>query len=311
MKIVSNINGNTKTTSYGNKLFYRSSPNGNYTQVKRAFYRSSPNANYTQVYLYDNVAPTITFTSSSADTVTSAYTLTATVSDAHSGITSISVNNVNYPITSGVATVNVSKAFTLGEGINYFTIQAVDIAGNIGTATLSKNYSNQKDNPSYNWGNLTEYTVPSDSRPNHYLYVNLNGTLYNYRTQYNWRDPNGCKSSSFNTAWGEIHSVIPLPKGLSYVTFYGNAGGNAGTGYKSNGGLYLEIYDGTTGITLARQGFDGRDGGGSTSVSVGISQDISASHELYVKIDGSCNGTEYCAASAWTGVTSWEFLYYS
>ena len=39
MKIVSNINGNTKTTSYGNKLFYRSSPNANYTQIKRRIIR--------------------------------------------------------------------------------------------------------------------------------------------------------------------------------------------------------------------------------------------------------------------------------
>ena len=98
MKIVSNINGNTKTTSYGNKLFYRSSPNANYTQIKRAFYRNSPNANYTQVYLYDNVPPSITVTSSTATTATAAYTLTATISDTYSAITNIYVNN-NFIIT--------------------------------------------------------------------------------------------------------------------------------------------------------------------------------------------------------------------
>lgn len=138
MKIVSNINGNTKTTSYGNKLFYRSSPNGNYTQVKRAFYRSSPNANYTQVYLYDNVAPTITVTSSTATTATAAYTLTATISDSYTSITNIYVNNVAYPFTAGSKTVYLSKAFTLVEGVNYFTIKAIDEAQNIQEITISK-----------------------------------------------------------------------------------------------------------------------------------------------------------------------------
>ena len=138
MKIVSNINGNTKTTSYGNKLFYRSSPNGNYTQVKRAFYRSSPNANYTQVYLYDNVAPSITVTSSTATTATAVYTLTATISDTYSAITNIYVNNVAYPFTAGSQTVYLSKAFTLAEGVNYFTIKAIDEAQNIQEITVSK-----------------------------------------------------------------------------------------------------------------------------------------------------------------------------
>ena len=45
MHITSNINGDNKTTSYGDKLFYRESENDEYVQIKRAFYRESPNSN--------------------------------------------------------------------------------------------------------------------------------------------------------------------------------------------------------------------------------------------------------------------------
>lgn len=141
MKIVSNLNGNTKTTSYGNKLFFRNSPYSNYTQVKRAFYRSSPYSQYVQVYLYDSVSPSITITSpSNITTINNAYTFTASVTDTESGIASITINGVNYPVTSGVTSVQVAKAYTLSVGTNTFTIVVKDTAGNSTQKSISLKY---------------------------------------------------------------------------------------------------------------------------------------------------------------------------
>ena len=144
MKIVSNLNGDIKTTSYANKLFYRESSTGEYTQVKKAFYRDSPNEEYTQFYLYDEVAPSLTITSSSANTVKSSYILTARASDTDSGIASVTINNVPYSITSGSASVNISKYFTLSTGNNVFTITVIDFANNITTKSITVNYQESR-----------------------------------------------------------------------------------------------------------------------------------------------------------------------
>ena len=126
MKIVSELNGTTRTTSYGNKLFYRESPNNNYTQIKRAFYRESPSDNYTQVYLFDETPPVITITSSGSVVTSSYYVLTGYITETESGIAAIYVNN--NPITwSGNS---FSYPMNIGYGRNNITIKCVDVAGN-------------------------------------------------------------------------------------------------------------------------------------------------------------------------------------
>lgn len=247
MKIVSNINGNTKTTSYGNKLFYRSSPNGNYTQVKRAFYRSSPNANYTQVYLYDNVAPTITVTSSTANTPNSYYTLTATITDNYSGIASITINDVNYPVTYGSSTVNVSKSYNLVDGNNSFVIKAVDAADNVTTVTA----------------NVYKVKIPSGFTTNWQTYVCFGEESANYH-------PYDTFSSDTNTlvvdlpnlfTWGFQHPTeqfvgarARIPNGASLITFTRAATGPADGGdhgfYARPGKGHVYIYN-DSGVQVA------------------------------------------------------------
>ena len=141
MKINVNLNGTSTDIPAGKKLYYRASSNGQYTQIKNVYYRESSDA-YTQVYQYDATPPNITINSASGTVTSTSYTLTATITDSESGIGSVTINGVNYPITSGAQTVNVSKAYTLGAGYTTFTIVATDTAGNSSTSSKTVMYKN-------------------------------------------------------------------------------------------------------------------------------------------------------------------------
>lgn len=296
MHITSNLNGNTKITSYGNKLFFRESENDEYTQIKRGFYRESENDEYVQIYLYDEVAPTIVITSSLDDTIIKSYDLEGTITDTESGNASVLINSVDYPIISGVNIVDVQKNFNLEEGNNDFTIVATDIAGNVAQKTVTVKYINQKDNPSYNWSNR----VSSGNN----TYVVINGTRY--QTYQSVRNSQEEPPYSFISAWASASSNIPLPKGISSAYFYGGCGGEAGTGYTSSGDLSMRIYDATTGQNIAS---NSRNTPGTLSLSASISEE-QAKHDLRLIYSSSGFGTQYSSCSAWAGVSSWSFNYY-
>ena len=209
MKIVSNLNGNTKTTSYGNKLYYRESVNNEYVQIKKAFYRESPNSNYTQVYLYDNVPPVLSVTSpasgnASAPTVATAgtYTVNGTCTDSYSGVKSVTVNGIPATINGSNWTCNITiyTAYT-----TTVTVVATDYAEN--TSTVTRYVSGHIDSSeigsnstSYGGnGNITSTSADSISRTN------------SGRNGLNYSDHASCQAS--------ITKNFAIPYGATSVSF--------------------------------------------------------------------------------------------
>ena len=306
MKIVSNINGNTKTTSYGNKLYFREGTSQPYTQVKRAHYRESPTSSYTQIYMYDEVYPVITFTSASGDTIATNYTLTATITDAESGVASITVNGANYPVTSGSTTVNLSKVFTLSYGTNTFTVVVVDVAGNRTESSLTVNYVNDKNNASKNWTTLRNWQEDVSSTNHRYYHdVYVNGTWYTY-----FKVQNNSGDSWVRSFLTVPETTIPMPRGLSSATFrmkaYG-AGGNS-DGKPANGNWAISVVDNTTGQTLASYSdewsHEGSSSHGSSAISFTLNfNQTQSTHNLVVKFSGTGNGWEYSSSSSGVGLS--------
>lgn len=298
MKIVSNINGNTKTTSYGNKLFYRSSPSANYTQIKRAFYRNSPNANYTQVYLYDNVPPSITVTSSTATTATAAYTLTATISDTYSAITNIYVNNVAYPFTAGSQTVYLSKAFTLAEGVNYFTIKAIDEAQNIQEITVSLRYVNS-DPARTNL--LAPETEVQEHIGDYYITTKTNSSGEVYYRNYQRDKPGG--------AGIDETFVVIIPKGVQVISYEATKD----QGFQFPTGFTVNIIDTTTSTILYSTTAPDASGvhHATTSGTYIIPESISYTHDIIIStyIKGS-SYAETWGGGVGGGYTSLNVSYY-
>lgn len=176
MHITSNINGDNKTTSYGDKLFYRESENDEYVQIKRAFYRESPNSNYTQVYLYDNVPPVLSVTSPasgnpSAPTVATAgtYTVRGTCTDSYSGVKSVTVNGIPATINGSNWTCNITIYTAQTTTV---TVVATDYAENTSTVTryVSGHINSSvigSNSTSYGGnGNITSTSADSISRTN-------------------------------------------------------------------------------------------------------------------------------------------------
>ena len=87
---------------------------------------------------YDNVAPTISVTSSTAVRNNASYTLTGTITDSASGVTSVTINGSSVSLSGST----FSKNYTLGEGITSFTINATDKCGNTSSKTVSITYVN-------------------------------------------------------------------------------------------------------------------------------------------------------------------------
>lgn len=292
MKIASNINGNQKNTSYADFLYYRSSPISSYTKINRAFFRDisrNPNAQYTQVYQYDDTPPVITVTSSLADTVNQKYTLTGTIKDIHSGVASATVNGYNLTVTND----NFSKNFTLSgntgmSGINYFTITAIDNAGNSSSITVSVNYINQSNNNNYNWS--THQRVGDNPNKAYDDLVYVNGTWYTY-AQKRWSDaPYDHDGGGYHhtDVTATVNTSIPLPKGLSSLTF---------NGWNCTS---LNIRDASTNSYIAT---------GQNSVSASLTQE-QAMHDLYIDINAQSYQYSYQYATADCGVSSWAFNYY-
>ena len=176
MQITSNINGDSKTTSYGDKLYYRESVNDEYVQIKQAFYRESPNDSYTQVYLYDNVPPVLSITNPasgnpSAPTIATAgtYTVKGTCTDSYSGVKSVTVNGTPATINGSNWTCNIT-IYTANT--TTVTVVATDYAGNTSTVTryVSGHINSSvigSNSTSYGGnGNITSSSADSISRRN-------------------------------------------------------------------------------------------------------------------------------------------------
>lgn len=92
----------------------------------------------TRYMMLDATAPSLAITSASGYVWSQTYALTGTVSDAHSGVASVKINNVAVAVSNG----QFSKNFTLGVGTTTFTIVATDNAGNSNTITHSVTFDN-------------------------------------------------------------------------------------------------------------------------------------------------------------------------
>ncbi len=298
MKIVSNLNGNTKTTSYGNKLYYRGSTNEQFKQIKRAFYRESENSNYTQVYLFDETPPVVTITSSSATTINPSYALTATIVDTQSGVASVKVNGVEVG-----ATTSLYLVYTLQEGLNTFTIVATDNAGNSSSASISiayvvsdrnnvnRNWSDSRDKEYYSYGPYVWYAGRE-------VYVNGSWvTFYEEGLAGNWTGVLP-PPYSYVQATASIGIGILLPRGLSSCTFEASSDSDGIT----IGQVRVWITDDSTGQTVADSGTQIR--GASVSYNFPSSN---ASHTFSVHVSGNAGKYEYETARCGVGISNWSF----
>lgn len=258
--------------------------------------------NGVEVWQYDNVAPTITVTSSLDNRVNASYTLTGTVTDSASGVDSVKINGENVTLVGNT----FSKAYTLSAGVNTFTIVATDIAGNSNSKTVTVNNVNQKNNASYNWSTTRHRQVDANSTNHHYYDdVYVGGTWYTYFEVQN------------NTGSGWVRSFLtidarelPLPKGLKTATFtmraYG-AGGNS-NGKPANGNWTITVTDKTTNTILANYSDRwNHESGGSNygqsaiTFTLNIAESVST-HNLAVTIAGTGNGWEYSSSSSGVGI---------
>lgn len=328
MKAVSNINGNQKTTSYADNFYYRNSPSSSYTKLNRAFFRDiSTNANtpFVQFYQYDNTPPAITITSSTTDTINQQYTLTGTIKDLHSGLASATVNGINLSVVSD----NFSKDFILSgdtgkSGVNYFTINATDNAGNSSSVTVSVNYVNQKNDTSYNWTDT--YTTEEIAKNNknetstcHDYWVRVGDVGYKYRDEGTAiSNRAGSDEYSFQPSTANINSTIPLPKGLSNISGLISANTENGTGYGSSYSCSISLYDQTSGYTIASTSFTGKvewkggdnadghhesSGTSNASFNWNITQEQSK-HNLVLIISGSASGAQFRASTSKVGLSA-------
>ena len=295
MKIVSNLNGTTKTTTYGNKLYYREGTSANYTQVKRAFYRSSANGTYTQIYLYDETAPTITVTSSTANTVSASYTLTGTVVDTESGVATLKINNVD--VTWNASSGAFSKTYTLSSGNNTFTIVSTDGAGNSATKSVTINYINQKNNTSYNWTKTQQYRNPSSgSHGTWYRQVKVNGTWHTY-----YIENEGSTDNTWVTKNSYCSNTIPIPKGVKTLSISTTGNGREGGAYG-----YGYLKDNTTGTTLKSESNTDT---GATTLTYTFTE-AQSTHNIVYTFSCSGHGYAYSDAHAYAGISSWSFTYF-
>lgn len=242
--------------------------------------------NGVNVWHYDSVPPNIIVTSPTANQPQSGYVLTGQITDADSGVTSITVNGNGL---SGWDGVNFSYATSLGVGVNTFTISATDGAGNNSTNIIAVTRVNDVNNTSTNWS--THQRAGANPNKIYDDQVYFNGTWYTYALK-RWSDaPYDHDKGGYEhtTATAQINTAIPLPKGLSSVAF---------SGWNTTA---LRIKDNTTGGYIAT---------GTNSVSAGITNE-QALHDLVVEIVGFNSNTSYQYASADCGVSSWTFNFYS
>ena len=247
MKIVSNLNGTTKTTTYGDKLWYRTTSDGTYIQIKKAYYRESPNDEYTQVYLYDETPPTLTVVNpasanSDAPTVATAgaYTVSGTVSDTESGLASLTVNGNDVTVSGNTWSYDITISTAVKSTI---TVVATDNAGNSSTITryvAGRQVSTSAPISSFNYGGHT----------NRYA-------LSNYSVSYSdTLDSSNMSYSTHGSAAAWVTITVPKPYGAKTMSFsvYSQSGGdtngsstwqlrtNSGTVLKSgSGGATVDV----------------------------------------------------------------------
>lgn len=319
MKIIGNINGTQRITSYGDKLYYRSSPSQSYTQVKRAFIKNGSGP-FVQFYQYDETPPVIIVTSSGADTLDQKYTLEGTIIEEESGIASVTVNGYKATVMGN----KFSKGFTLSgntglPGENKFEIVAIDNAGNSSTLNFSVNYVNYKNDTSKNWSNVywkygsRRNNNHGDSAQDRWLCVVVNGAEYSIRHHAEGLSDYDHDGGGYHDAWctARVTTSIPLPKGLSYAYLHASASGYGDVDIETGGNMRLTVRDATTGQVLATD-YNQRDSG---SVNVGVAVNLSkeqATHDLYLDIDGQHSGGTYQRTEADAGLdeNGFTFLFY-
>ena len=258
--------------------------------------------NDVRVWLYDNVAPTITVTSSTANTVSASYTLTGTVVDTESGVATLKINNVD--VTWNASSGAFSKTYTLSSGNNTFTIVSTDGAGNSATKSVTINYINQKDNTSYNWSNF-------DGQ-----YVTVNGT--SYRIFY---ELGGGDGTGYPSGYGSLNtSGVPIPKGVSSMTFNMYDDGSIGRPGDVRGGICtVTIRDTTTGTTIATKTIQATRSQDSHTPSSGevsgtLTVNLNATqttHNIVLDVSGEmiAGGSGYYWGNL--GIKTYSFTYYS
>ena len=133
MKITANIKGKETIISHPNRFYYRNGEKENYKQFSRVFYRKNGDS-YIQIYQYDNEKPIIILDSISQATNNYYVAVSGTVSDKHSGVKSLTINNINIGL-------NENNKFytnlTLNYGINHFSAVATDNANNSTTINFT------------------------------------------------------------------------------------------------------------------------------------------------------------------------------
>ena len=319
MKIIGNINGTQRITSYGDKLYYRSSPSQSYTQVKRAFIKNGSGP-FVQFYQYDDTPPVINITSSAADTIDQKYTLEGTIIEEHSGIASVTINGHKATVTGNKFSMNFTLSANTGmSGTNNFVIEAIDNAGNKSSVNFSVNYVNQKNDTSKNWSNVywkygsRRNNNHGDSAQDRWLCVIVNGAEYSIRHHAEGLSDYDHDGGGYHDAWctARVTTSIPLPKGLSYAYFSANASGWGDVDINTGGDMRLTIRDATTGEILATDYQQKNSGTVNIAVAANISK-AQATHNLYLDIDGEHSGGTYQRTQAEAGVneSGWTFSFY-
>ena len=132
------VNGNEVAVSNNNWSTTITLSSGSQTHTIQAT-DNAGNVSYAYVRTYyDNTAPTISVTSSTAVRNNASYTLSGTITDSASGVVSATINGSSVSLSGNT----FSKNFTLGEGITTFTINATDKCGNTSSKSVSITYVN-------------------------------------------------------------------------------------------------------------------------------------------------------------------------
>ena len=277
-------NGNIKTSSQipsGKKVMFGGK------QMSRVFFKDSSMSAFLMVYQYDNVPPTISFSKTSGQTtVTQYFELTGTIVDSHSGVKSVTVNNSAVSLSGN----SFKYAVNLSYGTNNFTIVATDNANNKSSASFSITYVNQKSNSSFNWTSFRNNGNVADNNYTKEVYVN--GKWYPYYKNSHAESGYDHDLGGYHhvDCWADIETSIPLPKGLSYVSFNGHCID------------YFRIKDASTGTYIASNT-------NSNSISANINT-TQAQHALYLEFKSSNYNYSYQYARADSGITSHTFKYY-
>lgn len=128
------IKFNDITIDSGKKVFFKNNKIGYDQQVKKIYYRNPRMSDWIMVYQYDNEIPTLKLTAPSVGTIISAkkrtFIISGTVSDAESGIASVTINDMIQSLE------NNSFTFTTGNDTQDYVIKVTDNAGNVLTKTI-------------------------------------------------------------------------------------------------------------------------------------------------------------------------------